>query len=49
MQDAFNKSTSEVLRFYEVSEAEGLTAAQVKASKEKYGSNGRQYSLRHIR
>ncbi|PSS27729.1 hypothetical protein M430DRAFT_46799 [Amorphotheca resinae ATCC 22711] len=39
MENAFAKSTSEVLEFFSVSEARGLTEAQVRASREKYGSN----------
>jgi magnesium-transporting ATPase (P-type) len=41
MENAFAKSTSEVLEFFSVSEARGLTEAQVRASREKYGSNGK--------
>jgi Ca2+ transporting ATPase len=44
MENAFAKSTSEVLKFFGVSETHGLTAAQVKASREKHGRNG-MYSL----
>ena len=41
MENAFTKSTSEVLKFFKVSESHGLTAAQVKASREKHGRNGK--------
>jgi Ca2+ transporting ATPase len=41
MENAFAKSTSEVLKFFQVSEAHGLTEAQVSASREKHGRNGR--------
>jgi Ca2+ transporting ATPase len=44
MENAFAKSTSEVLKFFGVSETQGLTAVQVKASREKHGRNG-MYSL----
>jgi len=40
MENAFAKSTGEVLKFFSVSEAQGLTDAQVTASREKYGRNG---------
>ncbi|KIN03983.1 hypothetical protein OIDMADRAFT_159005 [Oidiodendron maius Zn] len=39
MENAFNKSTAEVLKFFQVSETQGLTEAQVKAARDKYGRN----------
>jgi magnesium-transporting ATPase (P-type) len=42
MENAFAKSTSEVLKFFSVSETQGLTEAQVKESRDKHGRNGRQ-------
>ena len=41
MENAFAQSTSEVLKFFSVSEAQGLTDAQVQASREKFGRNGK--------
>jgi P-type Ca2+ transporter type 2A len=46
MENAHAQSTSEVLKFFSVSETHGLTEAQVQAYREKYGRNGEQYSLR---
>lgn len=40
MENAYAKSTSEVLKFFSVSETLGLTETQVKASREKHGRNG---------
>ncbi|KAH8657435.1 hypothetical protein BGZ60DRAFT_434405 [Tricladium varicosporioides] len=39
MESAYTKSTSEVLKHFSVSESQGLSEAQVKASREKYGRN----------
>ncbi|PMD24954.1 calcium ATPase [Hyaloscypha hepaticicola] len=39
MENAFAQSTSEVLKFFSVSEAQGLTEAQVQAYRHKYGRN----------
>ncbi|KUJ22835.1 calcium ATPase [Mollisia scopiformis] len=39
MLDAYAKSTEEVLKFFSVSETQGLTDSQVQASKEKHGRN----------
>ncbi|RDW77081.1 calcium-transporting ATPase-2 [Coleophoma cylindrospora] len=39
MENAFEKPTAEVLKYFSVSEDAGLTDAQVKASREKHGSN----------
>lgn len=39
MENAYAKSTSEVLKFFSVSEAQGLSDSQVKASREKHGRN----------
>jgi Ca2+ transporting ATPase len=41
MENAFTKSTEEVLKFFSASESQGLTEAQVNASREKHGRNGR--------
>lgn len=46
MENAFAQSTSEVLKFFSVSEAQGLTEEQVQAYRQKYGRNGEQYPLR---
>jgi Ca2+ transporting ATPase len=40
MENAFAKTPAEVLKYFSVSEAQGLTSEQVKASREKYGRNG---------
>lgn len=40
MDDAFSKSTPEVLKHFGVSEAKGLSEQQVKAQRQKYGPNG---------
>jgi magnesium-transporting ATPase (P-type) len=42
MENAFARSTSEVLKHFGVSETQGLTDAQVQSSREKYGRNGKQ-------
>ncbi|PVH78873.1 calcium ATPase [Cadophora sp. DSE1049] len=39
MENAYAKSTSEVLKFFSVSEAQGLLESQVRASREKHGRN----------
>lgn len=39
MENAFAKSASEVLKHFSVSETQGLTEAQVKASRERHGRN----------
>ncbi|TAQ88410.1 hypothetical protein B7494_g3275 [Chlorociboria aeruginascens] len=39
METAYSKTTAEVLKFFSVSEAQGLTETQVNASREKYGRN----------
>ncbi|KAG0651179.1 Calcium pump [Hyphodiscus hymeniophilus] len=39
MENAYTKSTSEVLKFFSVSEARGLTDSQVASSREKHGRN----------
>ncbi|KAK0100286.1 hypothetical protein ONS95_008245 [Cadophora gregata] len=39
MENAYAKSTAEVLKFFSVSEAQGLSESQVKASREKHGRN----------
>ncbi|PMD39915.1 calcium ATPase [Hyaloscypha variabilis F] len=39
MENAHTQSTSEVLKFFSVSETHGLTEAQVQAYREKYGRN----------
>ena len=41
MENAFAKSTSEVLKHFAVVETQGLTTAQVAAAREKHGRNGR--------
>jgi len=46
MENAYTKSASEVLEFFSVSEAQGLTESQVQASRETYGRNGETFSLR---
>jgi len=46
MEDAYAQSTSEVLKFFSVSETQGLTEAQVQSYREKYGRNGEQVLLR---
>jgi P-type Ca2+ transporter type 2A len=43
MENAHAQSTSEVLKFFSVSETQGLTESQVQASRGKYGRNGEQY------
>lgn len=40
MENAHTKSVSEVLKYFEVNENNGLTPEQVKSSLEKYGANG---------
>jgi Ca2+ transporting ATPase len=39
MENAFLKSTAEVLKHFDVSEASGLSSNQVAISRQKYGSN----------
>ncbi|KAL2072833.1 hypothetical protein VTL71DRAFT_12176 [Oculimacula yallundae] len=39
MENAYSKSTSEVLKFFSVSEAQGLSESQIQASREKHGRN----------
>jgi len=39
MENAFLLSTAEVLKHFEVTEAEGLSNAQAASSRQKYGSN----------
>ncbi|KAH9210719.1 hypothetical protein DL95DRAFT_393224 [Leptodontidium sp. 2 PMI_412] len=39
MENAYAKSTSEVLEFFSVSEAQGLSKSQIQASREKHGRN----------
>lgn len=41
MENAFAKSTSEVLKHFSVSETQGLTEAQLNASRERHGRNGK--------
>lgn len=41
MENAFTKTTSEVLKHFSVSESKGLTEAQISASREKFGRNGK--------
>jgi Ca2+ transporting ATPase len=43
MENAHAQSTSEVLKFFSVSESQGLTESQVQASRDKYGRNGEIY------
>ena len=45
MENAFTQSTSEVLKFFSVSEVQGLTEAQVQTYRQKYGRNGKQYTF----
>lgn len=40
MENAHTKSTSEVLKHFDVNENNGLTPEQVKTNVEKYGPNG---------
>jgi P-type Ca2+ transporter type 2A len=46
MENAHAQSTSEILKFFSVSESQGLTESQVQASRNKYGRNGEKYNLR---
>ncbi|KAH7363853.1 hypothetical protein BKA65DRAFT_489789 [Rhexocercosporidium sp. MPI-PUGE-AT-0058] len=39
MENAYAKSTSEVLKFFSVSETQGLSESQIQASREKHGRN----------
>jgi Ca2+ transporting ATPase len=41
MENAFAKSTSEVLKHFSVSETQGLTDVQVNVSRERHGRNGK--------
>jgi hypothetical protein len=41
MENAYTKTTEEVLKYFSVSEAKGLTEEQVKESRRKHGRNGR--------
>ena len=43
MEDAYARSTKEVLNFFGVQESKGLSDNQVKAALEKYGRNGTYY------
>jgi Ca2+ transporting ATPase len=40
MENAFSKSTGEVLKHFSVTETQGLSEAQINASREKHGRNG---------
>jgi Ca2+ transporting ATPase len=40
MESAFSKTTEEVLKHFSVTETQGLSEAQIAASREKYGRNG---------
>lgn len=40
MENAFARSTGEILKHFAVSEQTGLSEAQVKENTEKYGKNG---------
>lgn len=39
MENAYAKSTSEVLKFFSVSESQGLSESQIQASREQHGRN----------
>lgn len=43
MDSAYSQSTSEVLAYFSVSESQGLTDAQITASREKHGRNGKEF------
>jgi hypothetical protein len=45
MENAYTQTTSEVLKYFSVSETQGLTEAQIKASREKHGRNGKSRNL----
>jgi hypothetical protein len=45
MDNAFARSTAEVLTHFAVSETGGLSEAQVASAREKYGRNGKQKTL----
>jgi len=45
MENAYTQTTSEVLKYFSVSETQGLTEAQIKASREKHGRNGKPRNL----
>jgi len=48
MENAYASTTSEVLKNFQVTEAQGLSGAQVSANRQKYGRNGMgQFALRH--
>lgn len=40
MDDAFLKSTGEILKYFQVTEAQGLSSTQLVTSRSKYGPNG---------
>jgi len=40
MEDAFTKTSGEVLNYFDVSAKVGLSEEQVKRNREKYGPNG---------
>jgi hypothetical protein len=47
MENAFTQTTSEVLKYFSVSETQGLADSQVQASRDKHGRNGKfQFTLR---
>jgi magnesium-transporting ATPase (P-type) len=48
MENAFARSTAEILKHFAVTEQKGLSEAQVQQSTEKYGKNGtRKYERPH--
>jgi Ca2+ transporting ATPase len=42
MENAYARSTTEILKHFSVTEQEGLPDIQIEAAKEKYGRNGSQ-------
>jgi len=41
MENAYAQDTTQVLKYFSVSETQGLSASQVVESREKYGRNGK--------
>lgn len=48
MENAYTRSTVDILKYFSVTEQQGLSDTQVEAAKGKYGRNGLQKLLRHF-
>ena len=48
MEDAYIKTSEEVLKFFNVSENLGLSQEEVKRNRQKYGLNGMHFIIAYI-